>query len=338
MKKRGIAFLIAGSMALALCGCAGNEQEETLLVVKKESEDIRETETQKVMETESPETVSFDEISGCQFALGSGVGGWGTTLNIAADGSFSGEYFDGEMGDWTEEYPNGTMYQCIFYGVFAEPVKVNDYTYSMKIMDIYYESEPNTKEIIDGTLYSYTMPYGLEGTDELFLYKPGAPLAELPEGYRSWVGYTELHKTADTELPFWGLYNEAEKCGFSSYNEDIENVKGLVEMQADIAAEHESAMQNEALTQAEYNDRAQSLYEAWDYALNNVWVVLEKTLDEDQMGVLTTEELEWIEMKEKAVAAAGVEVEGGSMEQMVRDLKAAELTKIRVYELLEMLE
>lgn len=335
MKKQTIAFLIAGSMALAVCGCESREQDEIPLVVRKETEDMQET--QGGTETEVADTISFEALSGYQFTFSSGIGGWGTTLNIRTDGSFFGEYFDGEMGDWSEEHPNGTVYQCNFNGVFAKPVKVNDYTYSLKIMDIYYEKEPKTEEIIDGTLYSYTTPYGLENTEELLLYKPGAPLADLPEGYRSWVGYMELHKTPDTELPYWGLYNEAEQCGFSSYDL-AEYVKEVVSIQAETAAELEAAMEDGNITQADYNVNVQQLYSAWDYALNTVWDALECMLDEERMDRLTMEELDWITMKETAVAEAGVDVEGGSMESMVRNLKAAELTKARVYELLEMLE
>ena len=43
-------------------------------------------------------------------------------------------------------------------------------------------------------------------------------------------------------------------------------------------------------------------------------------------------------MKEKEVAEAGAEYEGGSIQPMVMNLKAAEMTKARVYELLELLE
>lgn len=45
---------------------------------------------------------------------------------------------------------------------------------------------------------------------------PGAPIAELPEGFRSWVGYYNLHDITDTGLPYYGLYNETQECGFSS--------------------------------------------------------------------------------------------------------------------------
>lgn len=42
-------------------------------------------------------------------------------------------------------------------------------------------------------------------------------------------------------------------------------------------------------------------------------------------------------MKEQAVAKASAEYEGGTMQSMVMNQKAAELTKERVYEQLELL-
>ena len=46
----------------------------------------------------------------------------------------------------------------------------------------------------------------------------------------------------------------------------------------------------------------------------------------------------WIAEKEKAVEEAGKEVEGGSMYSLVVNMKAAELTEERVYELYELLK
>lgn len=147
-------------------------------------------------------------------------------LAIHADGSFSGEYFDGDMGVAGEGY-SGTMYQCEFNGQFTQPVKVNDYTYSMQINELNYVKEAGKEEIKDNILYVYSDAYGLVGAKDILIYLPGAPLAELPEEFRSWVGYYDLSYTMDTELPFYALYNVAEQCGFSSYN-IVDNMKNTI--------------------------------------------------------------------------------------------------------------
>lgn len=72
--------------------------------------------------------------------------------------------------------------------------------------------------------------------------------------------------------------------------------------------------------------------------LNDLWRVLKRTLDTEQMNALTDEQRAWIAEKEQSVADAGAEYEGGSMQPMVMNLRAAEMTKERVYELMEYLE
>lgn len=63
--------------------------------------------------------------------------------------------------------------------------------------------------------------------------------------------------------------------------------------------------------------------------------VPEKTLDKDTMSALTNEQLQWISDKEAAVAAAGAEAEGGSLQPLLEADCAARLTKERVYYLVE---
>lgn len=56
------------------------------------------------------------------------------------------------------------------------------------------------------------------------------------------------------------------------------------------------------------------------------------------MAVLTEEELRWIADKEAAVQEAGAEFEGGSMQPLIMNQKAAALTSDRVYELADKLK
>ena len=66
--------------------------------------------------------------------------------------------------------------------------------------------------------------------------------------------------------------------------------------------------------------------------------MLKDTLDKESMEALTAEERKWIGEKDKLVEEAGAMYEGGTMEPFARNMKAAELTKERVYELLQLLE
>lgn len=58
----------------------------------------------------------------------------------------------------------------------------------------------------------------------------------------------------------------------------------------------------------------------------------------EEMAVLTEEELRWIADKEAAVQEAGAEFEGGSMQLLIMNQKAAALISDRVYELADKLK
>ena len=55
------------------------------------------------------------------------------TAHAKLHGSFEGSYYDADMGDRGENYPNGTVYLCNFSGKFTDITQVNDYTYSMTL-------------------------------------------------------------------------------------------------------------------------------------------------------------------------------------------------------------
>lgn len=356
MRKNIYVFIIAGIMALSLCGC-GEQKEENLVNIEHvdtEKEDAGAEDTEEpyteasdmepgteegkdTLDEESNLEFSFADLKGLEFWFCSGAGGWATILTIGEDGSFSGQWFDGDMGMTGEDYPNGTMSLCDFKGQFTQPVKENDYTYSVQISELNYAKEVGTEEIKDGVLYCYGTAYGLDDAEDILIYLPGTPLKELSEDFRSWVGYYDLSGTTDTELPFYALHNEASGYGF--YSQDmIEDMQQSVSSAEEWAASIEKSIQEDALTQAELNEKAEQLYEVWDSALNTVWSTLKKTQDEKAMSRLTEEEREWIARKEQKVAEAGAEYEGGSMQPMVMNQKAAELTKDRVYELIELFE
>ena len=98
-----------------------------------------------------------------------------------------------------------------------------------------------------------------------------------------------------------------------------------------------AAMQDEMLSQAELNSKAQELYVLWDGALNDLWGKLQDRLPEDQFDQLLDEQIQWIEDKETAVAEAGAPFEGGSIYPLIVNNEAAQITEDRVYELFDLL-
>ena len=137
------------------------------------------------------------------------------------------------------------------------------------------------------------------------------------------------------ELPHYGLYNPGQWTGFYSLNV-LDKVRFSVQTAEEAAAQVDLWLE-EACTQADMNYAAQQKYLIWDEALNQLWQDLKDLLSEEEMRQLTNDELQWIKDKEAAALEAAAEYEGGSMYPMVYSGTLAQLTKERVYALLELL-
>lgn len=97
-------------------------------------------------------------------------------------------------------------------------------------------------------------------------------------------------------------------------------------------------LKTEDLNQLEMNLLAKDIYQLWDDEINRVWGYLEDELDKDEVVELTTEQREWIKFKEREVEKVGSEYEGGSIRPMIEYLRGTDLTRERVYELIELLK
>ena len=336
MKKNLFILLLA--IGLLAAGCGKNEEEIQIAPEVESSESVDDAVEENTPQVEADteeagQNLKFEDLEDYRFYFLSGAGGWRTTLNVDADGKFDGVYSDSEMGSTGEGYPNGTYYYCEFVGTFSNLTQVNDYTYSVEIEELSTIKEPGTNEIIDEVLYEYSTPYGIDGTEELLIFLPGAPISELPEEYMNWVRNALDDPNAKT-LPFYGLYNEKEQNGFYSYNVSA-HVEEDVALLEEWANSLKDLLENEELTQAEMNEAAAELYATWDSALNLLWNELKKDMPDDEFAKLLDEQREWIKVKEDAVAKAGAEYEGGSMYSLVVNMEAADITEQRVYELYE---
>ncbi|MCL2125202.1 MAG: hypothetical protein FWH33_04345 [Oscillospiraceae bacterium] len=147
-----------------------------------------------------------------QFWFGSGVGGWGTTVEIYADGTFYGFFHDSDMGDDGPGYPYGTRYECGFSGKFTDIYAISDYEYSMRIE--YLNIEDAIERIEDGVRIIPSGPYGFDDAYEFRLYLPGRNTYDLPEQFIWWVASPMAWSDVPDVLPFYGLYNIGGEAGF----------------------------------------------------------------------------------------------------------------------------
>ncbi len=160
-------------------------------------------------------TFSFDQLWDQNFYYSSGAGGWGVDLYIEADGSFTAAYHDSEMGESTEDYPDGTIYTCVFHGQFELGEKIAENAYELIVKDVKADEEPGAETIQDDIRFVTTEPVALADGDSVQLYCPGYAVADLPEEFLFWAHLDAYEPDADT-LPCYGIYNFTQDSGFVS--------------------------------------------------------------------------------------------------------------------------
>lgn len=361
MKRKVVMLLLCFGIACTIAACGSKdaapadavqdkvtEQKEKTNDTEKETpEQVESTENEEKTEPKTQQQAEnelYQKIDGMQFVFSSGAGGWATCLEVRADGSFVGDYHDSEMGLSQEGYEYGTCYACDFKGKFDTPVKVNDHTYSTKVIQLEMEKEAGTSEIIDQVKYEYTDPYGINLGQEILIYLPSTPVSELSEDVKVWMRC----EAGQQELEKYALYNVEDKEAFAGESKEVSDAadeeastaEGIDAELAQINAkdqEIDERYKQEDLTQSDLNELSYERYELWDNELNSIWKRLKDKLRPDEMDVLIKEEKEWILYKNREAEAAGKEEEKGTMQFGAEDEKAAELTKKRVYELIEKL-
>lgn len=188
----------------------------------------------------------FAEMSEWYFDFSSGTGAWGTGLRVKPDGSFTGSYYDSDMGSIGPGYENGTFYECTFSGKFSDNVRsAGPLMHCLSIESIEYENKPDTEEIIDGVLHKYTKPYGFEGLDSLqgddaplVFMEAGAVTSAINRDELDWISPThfgtymgqdwEYYEDMPEELPFAVLINTKDSLAFYSDNISGKNKVFLV--------------------------------------------------------------------------------------------------------------
>lgn len=215
-------FLLSGcadqyGVAVITTGGGGRDapvQEESSA---PESGDLDEAEPAPVP---APDPVNLFETLPTTYLFCSGAGGWSTELNLETDGSFTGLFHDSDMGVAdTSEFPNGTMYICVFSGKFTQPESVSENVYSMRLESLELEHPADeSEEIIDGVRYIYSGPYGLENAEEILIYLPDTPADSVSEDVL-WAarGPYNWQPTEEGALGLTILFNVHEGQGFVQY-------------------------------------------------------------------------------------------------------------------------
>ncbi len=81
----------------------------------------------------------LDTLVGKNFVFSSGSGGWGSSLSIGPNGTFSGDYHDSDMGSTGPGYPGGTISESKVSGQFTRAHQVSPTLYEIDIENLQYE-------------------------------------------------------------------------------------------------------------------------------------------------------------------------------------------------------
>ena len=218
-KNKVLCVIFCFLLAFVFCACAGGDVVETGTPAGVSDDAVSMPEVSQ--KPESVESVIEEKIEiayPLEMYFSSGAGGWYTVITLNADGSFMGEYSDGEA-ETAPDYPNGTVYISKITGQFSELRMVNDYTFALTLENLEIEGEVGGSYIEDGIRYIISNPNGFMNTDgsdyakDYLLYTPDAPIQELSEDFLGWWPSRMQDVTPET-LTLYGLCNTQTQVGF----------------------------------------------------------------------------------------------------------------------------
>ena len=141
---------------------------------------------EKITTTAKPaaQPTILDTLVGKNFVFSSGAGGWGSSLSIGPNGTFSGDYHDSDMGSTGPGYPGGTISESKVSGHFTRLHQVSPTLYEVYLENLQYEKPVGSSEIKDNVKYEYTEAYGISKNTRMAIYLPGTPISSMPEELR----------------------------------------------------------------------------------------------------------------------------------------------------------
>ena len=155
----------------------------------------------------------FKNLAGVEWSYYSGAGAWSSDMQIKADGTFTCNYHDSDMGDCGDDYPDGTMYYGSFSGRMSVAEQVDANTWKIRVNEL--KMEPAKEKIEDGVRYIPTDCSGLSEGDVMKLYASGTPADVLSEDMQFWAHVMDQEQTE--KLENWFLCSEANDSGFVGY-------------------------------------------------------------------------------------------------------------------------
>lgn len=353
MKKKLFVAVLTAMITVSAWGCVTNNTEEQPFSSKPESgmeqtaiseqsasdeagKELEQDDTAVENEVEESNNLTFDAFSTRQFEFSSGAGAWSENFTIEKDGYFTGHFHDSDMGSTGEGYSDGTVYSATYSGHFTDLVKIDEYTYQMRLEEITYDETPDTEEISDNIRYIYTESYCLGGTDTFTIYLPGTPVESLSEEIWSWIFY--LYED-ETELTALTIADETNGYGMPSF----ERMAPLEDAQMTLnnykeSYEYYSEKLSSAETTMDMVNYTGTMCELSDDCLNYIWNLIRYNVAKEEFDAILNEQRAWITEKETKAQEAANEYEGGTIATVNYNSVLADMTMTRCEELVEYLK
>lgn len=194
----------------------------------------------------------------------------------------------------------------------------------------YYNLENGELEIKEAVFYD-----GYHDEENPWFYTTADPYENYSNPISEETARSLIAQYEYQNIPFISLATLTSE-DVTSDNEEtgLSELKQQAEQEIAEIEEEDTEIENELIdlsgvSPEQYKEKLNGRYELWDEELNVLWSYLKEKLSADEMDALTQDELSWINEKEGQVSSAASEEEGLEL--------AAELTRERVYYLLDML-
>lgn len=280
--------------------------------------------------------ITFEDLSKYYYTFSSGAGGWSDDFSIEKDGYFHGSYHDSEMGDTSDEHPNGSVYFCQYEGHFENIQKIDEYTFSMTMKDIKVTNDQN-EYVEDGMLFIPSEPYALNNAKEVQIYLPGKPVDGMDEELQMWlsINYQDQKDTVEK----FSLVNVNENQGITT----CERMSAKEEAQSSYDSAKNSydyygQQLQEATATPEMVEITGAQVKEADYALNDIWRLVKYNVDEDTYNKALAEQRQWLKDRDAQAEKDAAEFEGGTFEPVMYNDTVASMTLERCKELLKYFE
>lgn len=206
--KKILSIILCLVIVLSFAACDNSDENKKDIEVDTAGNIVED-----VVKVKEVKNIEFPFEDTLNFSLANGIGNWQNDLFLKPDGTFTGNFYDLDIGETGEDYPNGTYYHNEYSGKIKDLKAVDLYSFEFYIDEIEYKYEKGLEkiedEIKDIAIDDVT---GINKNSKYILYMPYVPVKNLPEQIDTWILGVNIRERVSAGL--YILYNETEEMAF----------------------------------------------------------------------------------------------------------------------------